>query len=101
MRAKEFLLQARGIDAEIRSLKETEREAWERVTNVTPNYDGNVISGSKDPHKFDFLMDYIDGDRYYKIAYPTHNLVRTKAQQRLLESMEKQYSTMQEIVASI
>lgn len=48
-----------------------------------------------------FLMDYIDGDRYYKIAYPTHNLVRTKAQQRLLESMEEQYGTMQEIVASI
>ena len=60
MRAKEFLLQARGIDAEIRSLKESEREAWERVTNITPNYDGNMISGSKDPHKFDFLMDYID-----------------------------------------
>ena len=48
-----------------------------------------------------FLMDYIDGDRYYKIAYPTHNLVRPKAQQRLLESMEEQYGTMQEIVASI
>lgn len=37
-----------------------------------------------------FLMDYIDGDRYYKIAYPEHNLVRTKAQYALLQSMEKQ-----------
>jgi len=37
-----------------------------------------------------FLMDYIDGDKYYKIAYPDHNLVRTKAQYALLLSMEAQ-----------
>lgn len=36
-----------------------------------------------------FLMDYIDGDRYYKIAYPDHNLVRTRAQYKLLTSMER------------
>lgn len=45
-----------------------------------------------------FLMDYIDGDTYYKIAYPTHNLVRTRAQHKLLESMEQQYEAMQAIV---
>lgn len=32
-----------------------------------------------------FLADYINGDTYYKIKYPTHNLVRTKAQWRLFE----------------
>lgn len=60
MRAKEFLMRARGIDAEIRSIKESEREAWERATNITPNYDGDVTTGTKDPHKFDFIMGYID-----------------------------------------
>lgn len=45
-----------------------------------------------------FLMDYIDGDRYYKTAYPEHNLVRTHAQYRLLQSMEKQYEKMCETV---
>ena len=45
-----------------------------------------------------FLMDYIDGDKYYKIKYPEHNLVRTRAQLRLLESMEAQYPTMCETV---
>ena len=35
-----------------------------------------------------FLMDYIDGDTYYKIKYPEHNLVRTKAQFKLLQSAE-------------
>ena len=37
-----------------------------------------------------FLMDYIDGDRYYKVKYPEHNLVRTRAQLRLLQSIEYQ-----------
>ena len=39
-------------------------------------------------------MDYIDGDTYYKTAYPEHNLVRTHAQYRLLQSMEAQYEDM-------
>lgn len=36
-----------------------------------------------------FLMDYIDGDVYYKIKYPEHNLVRARAQIKLLHSIEK------------
>ena len=45
-----------------------------------------------------FLMDYIDGDRYYKIAYPEHNLVRTHAQYKLLQSMEAQYDAMCKVI---
>ena len=48
-----------------------------------------------------FLMDYIDGDKYYKIAYPDHNLVRTRAQYKLLQSMERQYAEMCAIIAKI
>lgn len=48
-----------------------------------------------------FLMDYIEGDTYYKTAYPTHNLVRARAQFRLLQSMEEQYPKMQQIVKSL
>ena len=45
-----------------------------------------------------FLMDYIDGDIYYKTKYADHNLVRTRAQYRLLQSMEEQYPAMCRIV---
>lgn len=45
-----------------------------------------------------FLMDYIDGDTYYKTKYPKHNLVRTHAQYRLLRSMEEHYPEMCRIV---
>ena len=48
-----------------------------------------------------FLMDYIDGDKYYKIAYPDHNLVRTRAQYKLLQSMERQYEEMCSIVKEL
>lgn len=48
-----------------------------------------------------FLMDYIDGDRYYKTAYPEHNLVRTHAQHKLLTSMEEQYDQMQIIIKEL
>ena len=45
-----------------------------------------------------FLMDYIDGDTYYKIRYPKHNLVRTRSQMALLQSMESNYGAMRDIV---
>lgn len=45
-----------------------------------------------------FLMDYINGDSYYKTRYPGHNLVRTHAQYALLQSMEKQLPAMDAIV---
>ena len=32
-----------------------------------------------------FFADYLNGDTYYKISYPEHNLVRTRAQWRLFE----------------
>lgn len=48
-----------------------------------------------------FLMDYIDGDKYYKTAYEGHNLVRTRAQYKLLQSMERQYAAMQDIISKL
>lgn len=45
-----------------------------------------------------FFADYLNGDTYYKIAYPEHNLVRTRNQIHLLESVE---SHLPEMVAFI
>ncbi len=36
-----------------------------------------------------FLTDYLDGDTYYKTYYPEHNLVRTKAQLKLVKELEQ------------
>ncbi|MDR1200164.1 MAG: aminoglycoside phosphotransferase family protein [Tannerellaceae bacterium] len=41
-----------------------------------------------------FLTDYINGDTYYKIHHPQHNLQRTKAQFKLLQSLEANMDKM-------
>lgn len=46
-----------------------------------------------------FLTDYIDGDTYYKIAYPEHNLVRTKAQLKLVQELEANHQVLTDILA--
>ena len=48
-----------------------------------------------------FLADYINGDTYYKIQYPEHNLVRSKAQFKLLQSVEAHQAEMQAFIAEI
>ena len=45
-----------------------------------------------------FLTDYLNGDTYYKIQYPQHNLVRTKAQVRLLEEQCEVLEQMEKII---
>ena len=48
-----------------------------------------------------FFTDWINGDTYYKIAYPEHNIVRTRAQLRLLEEQEKSRPQMEQIIAAL
>ena len=47
-----------------------------------------------------FLADYINGDTYYKIKYPEHNLIRTKAQWRLFERAEEKELLMIEAISN-
>ena len=46
-----------------------------------------------------FLADYINGDTYYKTQYPEHNLVRSKAQFKLLQSAEAAMPEMKAFIA--
>ena len=48
-----------------------------------------------------FFTDYINGDTYYKIAYPEHNLVRTRAQLRLVQEQEKAEPQMKDIITRL
>jgi len=45
-----------------------------------------------------FLTDYISGDIYYKIHKPNHNILRARAQFRLVECFERQLDTMNSLV---
>ncbi|MDQ3291093.1 MAG: aminoglycoside phosphotransferase family protein [Bacteroidota bacterium] len=45
-----------------------------------------------------FLTDYIDGDNYYKIHFPEHNLQRSRAQLQLVRKLEEQYPKIEQII---
>ena len=45
-----------------------------------------------------FLTDYLNGDRYYKISRPTHNLDRARSQIALIRSMDSQWERILHIV---
>jgi Ser/Thr protein kinase RdoA (MazF antagonist) len=46
-----------------------------------------------------FLTDYLEGDTYFKIKRPEHNLDRTRTQMALVESIEAQMDEMMKVVA--
>ncbi len=48
-----------------------------------------------------FLTDFIDGDNYFKIHHEFHNLQRTRAQLKLVMSMEEQHREMQGIISEL
>jgi Ser/Thr protein kinase RdoA (MazF antagonist) len=48
-----------------------------------------------------FLTDHLDGDRYYRIHRPDHNLDRARTQIRLVESLEAHDTELQRIVESL
>ena len=48
-----------------------------------------------------FLTDYLNGDVYFKTAYPEHNLVRAKNQLALVADMEKHLPEMEAIINSL
>lgn len=45
-----------------------------------------------------FLTDYLEGDTYFKIHYPEHNLDRTRTQLKLVKDIEEKWEAMAAIV---
>ncbi|GEO04547.1 hypothetical protein AAE02nite_22110 [Adhaeribacter aerolatus] len=48
-----------------------------------------------------FLTDYIDGDNYYKIHFPEHNLQRARAQLQLVSVLEDNFKEMMAIILEV
>lgn len=48
-----------------------------------------------------FLADYLNGDRYFTIKYPEHNLVRTKCQLALAKDILNKMDDMEKIVREL
>ena len=48
-----------------------------------------------------FLIDYLDGDTYYKVKHPEHNLVRTRAQLKLTQDGESKLDELKMIIKNL
>ena len=45
-----------------------------------------------------FLADYLNGDVYFRTAYPEHNLVRARNQFQLVREMEQKRPQMEQLL---
>jgi Ser/Thr protein kinase RdoA (MazF antagonist) len=48
-----------------------------------------------------FFTDYLAGNRYFKVKYPEHNLIRSLVQFKLTESIESQEKTIRTIIRDL
>ena len=48
-----------------------------------------------------FMTDYLNGDTYFKTKYPEHNIVRTRAQIKLMLDVDSKLGEMLEIINEI
>lgn len=60
MTAKQWLSRARFIDREITKLLDAKDAVKARVLSITPGYAGEPVQGTRDPHKFDKLVELED-----------------------------------------
>ena len=60
MTAKEWLNRGYRLDLEINQLEEAKHRMLDTITNTTPNYEGDVVSGTRNPHKYDTYVEYCD-----------------------------------------
>jgi hypothetical protein len=48
-----------------------------------------------------FLTDHLNGDTYFRVHRPNHNLDRCRTQFKLVQSIESQEAAMQKFVESL
>lgn len=58
MRAKEFLNRAYKLNVEIEELTQEKERLFTSITKTVSSLGSEVVSGTKDPHKFDTYANY-------------------------------------------
>ena len=79
MTAKEYLRRAYKLNEEIDQLETAKHEMFSRITSITPDYNGDTVSGTKDPHKYDAYAQFaaeID-NRVYELVSIKSDILNT------------------------
>ena len=48
-----------------------------------------------------FLADYLNGDTYFRVAYPEHNLIRTRTQIAMCADMLRRWDEMTAVIEKL
>lgn len=60
MNVKQWLMRYQNADKKVESLLRDRQDTYDRLVSITSQLDGDSVSGTKDPHKFDELAE-LDG----------------------------------------
>lgn len=75
MNAKTWLMRARNIDREIDGLIAERDEVYSRLVSINQKLTGNTVQSTKDPHKYDRLVELDD-----EINWAIDELIDTKTE---------------------
>lgn len=70
-------------------------------TFLTTGEKENLLLGAKSivyEQSLRFLTDFLNGNTYYKVDYPKHNLVRTRTQIKLLNDIFEKEKPLNQII---
>jgi len=93
---KEWFMRVRRSDRRIDSLLQRKQEEWERVTSITANLSGDVVDGTKDPHKYDGYVALIrqideETDELYKAKQEVNSVIKQIPDIRYRDVLDKRY----------
>jgi len=93
---KEWFARGRRLDEHINSLLTTRDRLWDGLTSTTARYTGDVVDGTKDPHKYDGLVameDMIDREvnRLYDIKQEILSVILQLRDNRYRDVLMKRY----------
>ena len=109
MTTKQWFNRSRRMDEHINSLIGTRDKLRAGLMSTTPNYGGDIVDGTKDPHKYDGLVameDMIDReiDRLYSIKQEILAVVLQMQDTRYRDVLTKRYidiSTWEQIAVEM
>lgn len=100
MTAKQYLSRAWALDSRIDSLVETKKQQYDRLVNITVNYNADGSQATSDPHRFDSLVA-IEGqidemiDRMLVTKAETLETIERLNDWKLREVLKRRYIDMQ------
>ena len=97
-RSAEYSVQKQLFEALARGFTEAAGESLGKLERSLLTTGARVITFEQAVR---FLTDHLEGDPYYRVAHPGHNLQRARTQLRLLEQLEEHDAELERIVESL